>query len=271
MPSQDDSVYGSTTGQTIDLTKPGSQQYPFKPIPETEKPVKRWPPVSQNPDRQVAQLKKYRIIDVETGDRFEFHALPDEISLSKGVNWEPTEIQGRSSPLQGYRSSQPEQCSIRIPIHAAIEATDSRTVQDVKDACDFFRSLAYPDYDKGLIKPPHRVRFIASGQFTLTGVVGSVDVTFLPPRDPATGMSHNAIVTLSMLEVDDYPKGYQEVRPASYSKQGQTRATTYGSTSPKTLNLVTKRSNVHAPGTPPPGSNVHRPPARTGGGKSGGW
>ncbi len=156
-------------------------------------------------------MQQYKIIDLVTGTSFSFHAMPDSISRSKSASWQSIDIQSRSSPLQGYANSEPQTIRVMIPIFASIEQGDGRTPRDVKEACDFFLSLGYPDYQRG-IKPPHKVKFIAGEQFSLVGIVPNIDIEYPGPWDPTTGLSHRARVTFTLLEVDDVPKDYMEVR-----------------------------------------------------------
>ena len=161
-------------------------------------------------------LQLYFIQDLITGDRFYFHAMFEigsGYSVSKSVNWIPTSIIGRSSPILGYSNSEGASFSLSVPIFASIEQGDGRTVQDVREACDFFLSLAYPDYTGGDVKPPHRCRLYMAGQLKVQEVVcTNVDVNYLGPWDVDSGLSHRASVTISFQEVDDVPKDYSDVR-----------------------------------------------------------
>jgi len=160
-------------------------------------------------------LSKYSIVDLEGGDKFTFVAMPEGgFSISKSPNWEDTGIIGRSSPIKGYRDSSPRRISMTIPLFSSIEQGDGRTPKDVDDACRFFLSLAYPDYDGG-IKPPHKCAIIAGDQKVLSidfVVVTSVDISLMAPWDTPTGMAHRATVNITFEEADDTPKGWKEVR-----------------------------------------------------------
>lgn len=172
----------------------------------------------------AAALRKYYIRDLETGTTFYFHAMPDDgINVDKSVNWSANNIQGRSSPIQGYSDSNPTTISLNVPIFSSIEQGDGRTVFNVKTACDFFLSLAYPDY-QGIIKPPHKCMLVAGSPnqfFNWTVVCQSVGVSYLPPWDVATGLSHRAIVRIVFMEVaEHHPWDYKDIRGAASSSLG---------------------------------------------------
>ena len=157
-------------------------------------------------------LRKYTVIDLITGTSFKFHAIPAEgWSENKSVNWSNTSIIGRSSPLKGYQDSGPRRVSLTIPLHSWVEQTDNTTPQEVKRWCDFFMSLAYPDYSGG-IKPPHKCLVMMGKQLKMKCVAISVDVRYLPPFDLDTGLAYNAVVSVIFEEVDDVPKDYKVVR-----------------------------------------------------------
>ncbi len=150
--------------------------------------------------------------DIETGDKMEAHAIMANYTDSKTPTWTPTNIIGRSSPIYGYSYSGSRTLNYTFNFHTSVEQEDDTTPEDVKKACDFFLSLAYPDYSGGAIKPPHRVLVHIGNQVSFTAIVGSVSVTYSDPYDVHTGLAYNAKVTVSFSEVDDIPKGYEEVR-----------------------------------------------------------
>lgn len=157
-------------------------------------------------------VKQYMVIDLVTGTTFRFHAIPQEgYSDSKSVTWIDTSIIGRSSPIKGYQDSRPRRVSLTVPLHTSTEQTDFTSPEDVKKACDFFLSLAYPDYSGG-IKPPHKCLLIMGKQIRLKCVMSNVDVRYLPPYDIGSGLAYNAVVSCTFEEVDDIPKSYSEVR-----------------------------------------------------------
>lgn len=160
----------------------------------------------------ASQLQRYKIIDTKGGS-FEFHAMPDNgYSISKNVNWTPTEIPGRSSPIQGYQGSNPFSFSIRIPLFASIEAGDGRSPDNVQESIHFLLSLAYPDYRRG-IEPPHKCLIIMGPQFSVEAVMQSVTVDVTGPWDVRTGgLTIKAMVDTSWIEVYDEPKDTWEVR-----------------------------------------------------------
>ena len=160
-------------------------------------------------------IRRYVIQDLDTGERFRFHAFFEHdsgYSISKAANWVETGIIGRSSPIQGYQDSAPFRITLTIPLHASMEQYDARTPEDVDRAMRFFLSMPYPDYSGG-IKPPHRYLLIMAGQLWPLEVIPiDVDVNPLGPWDTGTGKCHRAVVRASFLEVDEIPKDYRFVR-----------------------------------------------------------
>lgn len=162
-------------------------------------------------------LYKYQIIDMETDDKFVFHAMPEGgYSISKSARWADTDIIGRSSPIKGYSGSDAASFSLRIPLFSSIEQGDDRTPYDVRDGVRFFLSLTYPDYKNG-IKPPHRCILFMAEQFYAIVVPMSCSIDFPGPWDKASGLSFRAIVDISFQEVDDIPKDLNDVRGGVFS------------------------------------------------------
>lgn len=158
-------------------------------------------------------LHQYKIIDMETGDYFVFHAMPENgYSLDKQVRWADTDILGRSSPIKGYTSSDAASFSIRIPLFSSIEQGDTRTPYDVLSATQFFLSLTYPDYQNG-VKPPHKCMLLFGQQIIGAIVVPmGCSIEYPGPWDTASGLSFRAIVSMTFQEVADIPWDYKEIR-----------------------------------------------------------
>lgn len=159
-----------------------------------------------------AALQKYFIRDLETGTTYFFHAMPSSgYTISKSVSWNATEIIGRSSPLQGYRGSEPSTFTLSIPLFSSINQGDGGTTARVVQFARFFWSLAYPDYGDG-IKPPHRCLLVTPLVGEMDVVVTSVNINDLGPWDASSGEPHHVIVDVTFIEVDDIPKDYKDVR-----------------------------------------------------------
>jgi len=157
---------------------------------------------------------QFLLIDMVTGDSLVFGSYPEDSghSASKTATYVGNKIIGRSSPVYGYSGSESQTFSISFQINASMYQSDGGTPEKVKEACDWLMSLQYPDYSGGLAKPPHKCFYKAGNQIQMTVLVRSVQISYLPPYDVATGLCYRAGVSLSLLEVEDDPKSYEEVR-----------------------------------------------------------
>jgi hypothetical protein len=146
------------------------------------------------------------------GDTLEIPSLPEEsgLSESKSVPWVTNKIIGRS-PIFGFSHSEPSDIGVSFQIHASVEQGDGGSLKDVQDVCNWLRSLAYPDYDTAVARPPHRCR-VQFGNVVRDVVLTSVRIVYVPPFDPQTGLAHGAKVSLSFKEIEDIPQGYADVR-----------------------------------------------------------
>jgi hypothetical protein len=141
--------------------------------------------------------------------------MPESFRDSKSATWRGNNIIGRSSPIYGYAGSESRDFSVDLDLVASMDYQDGGSPNDVKAACDWLMSFTYPDYSGGAAKPPHTAIFRAAGQVQQRVIVKSVTVAYKPPFDPATGLAYRAKITLSMAEVEDDPKSYDELRAAS--------------------------------------------------------
>lgn len=171
------------------------------------------------PDKNVAQITIQDLVDDTI---FKCHAMPTSMGYSKNVNWSSNDIIGRSSPIYGYQSSGSTGFNLTIPLHGPIEASDERKVEHVKEACDWFHSLTYPDYggdelprNGGLqiLRPPHRVLVTLANWKSMVCIVMNVSIDAGDVWDVRTGLPTMATVTITLQEVDEIPKGVYDVRP----------------------------------------------------------
>lgn len=158
-----------------------------------------------------AVRRHFYLKDLITGSEIRAHGMPESYTDSKSANWVSTGILLRSSPLMGYKDSEPRTVSFSFNFHAGVEQSDSTTPADVKRCVDFLLSLAYPDYSGG-IKPPHLCFLSLGGQVRMKCVLRSVTATYSAPYDVNTGLAHHAKVSIVAIEVDDIPKSYEQVR-----------------------------------------------------------
>lgn len=168
------------------------------------------------------------IQDLVDQSYFECHALP-RINYSKAANWTPHDIQGRSLPIYGYQSSSSTSFSLTIPIHGSIELGDGRDIAHVKEACDWFHSLVYPDYGNAtagtttsyLLQPPHKLLVTISNFKTMICIPNSVSVQPGELWDTITGLPFSVEVSLALTEIGiqslgtGIPPGVADIRPAT--------------------------------------------------------
>lgn len=159
-------------------------------------------------------LQQYVILDTKDGSYLTFKAMPSPESGytdSKAVNWIPTAIIGRSSPLQGYANSQPRTVSIGIHLTASAEMGDNTTAEDVKKAALWLLSHAYPDYSAG-ITPPHTLMLVFGKQVKMRCVMSSCNIRYMGPWMAEGGLAYHAQVDCTFIEVDLIPKDYADCR-----------------------------------------------------------
>lgn len=176
---------------------------------------------------EVASITIQDLIDESI---FVCHALP-RVSYGKSVNWVPHDIQGRSLPIYGYQSSSSTTFDLTIPIHGSIEVGDGRSIEHVKEACDWFHSLMYPDYGTGttggtatssyLLQPPHKLLVTIANFKTMICIPNSVRVSPVDDWDPQTGIPFSAEVSINLSEIGiqalgtGIPPGVADIRPVS--------------------------------------------------------
>jgi hypothetical protein len=153
--------------------------------------------------------KQSTITDLEDHYRLEFQMMP-EISDSKNVNWNHMEIIGRSHPILGYASSGARTVSFTLMFFADPSHDDPTTLQKVSDNLKFLMSLAYPDYDGGRIKPPHKVLLKIGNQLKMKGVLESVNINYHTLwRD---NLPVHAEASVTFIEQENDPIDYKLIR-----------------------------------------------------------
>lgn len=194
--------------------------------------------VRQRRANGVREIPGTMIKDISTaqGGELHFQSMPTEISDSKSANWTPTEILGRSEPLQGYANSGPRVISFTLdfansadygdqPVHGP-EAntpggnTEMEPTEYVLNAVHWLQSLVYPDYDDevgGLVKPPPVCALVIGELIRSRVICKDVQVTWRGPWEPDSLTPLFATVALTFEEVNetkygDGPWGYKQVR-----------------------------------------------------------
>jgi hypothetical protein len=174
------------------------------------------------------EVSSITITDLIDQSFFTCHAMP-RISYGKTVNWTPHDIQGRSLPIFGFQSSSSTAFNLTIPLHGQIEVGDGRSINHVKEACDWFHSLVYPDYGNSsssnggltsyLLTPPHKLLITIANFKTMICIPNSVNVEPGEMWDTQTGLPFEASVTLSLTEIGiqslgtGIPPGVADIRP----------------------------------------------------------
>jgi hypothetical protein len=100
--------------------------------------------------------KQCTITDMDGSGSVTFQMMPNNISISKSVNWNYIDIIGRSHPILGYISSSPKMINFTLMFFANPSSEDPTTLATVSKNLKFFESMAYPDYSGGRVNPPHR-------------------------------------------------------------------------------------------------------------------
>lgn len=178
--------------------------------------------------RDVATITIQDLVD---NSIFKCHALP-QVGYGKNVNWSSNDILGRSVPIFGYQSSGPTTFDLTIPIFGSIQKGDGRNTKHVKEACDWFHSLTYPDYGTAtgstasgagtsfLLQPPHKVLLTLAEWKTMICIVNNVHIDADHEMwDVLAGLPMAARITISLSEVGisalgaRIPPGVADIRP----------------------------------------------------------
>ncbi|AWD93029.1 hypothetical protein HSE3_gp077 [Bacillus phage vB_BceM-HSE3] len=161
-------------------------------MPEEKKPVRL------TPDRDPITGLVY---NMNTGTKFEFPAMPDEISDNENAQFEDQAIAGRSAPIFNYSSSGPRSVSFSITLH------DDYCKDGILATVNKFKALVYPSYRELIASPKCYIRI---GDFIrCICVVESVDVTWKKPY--RNGIYIVADVNISLKEVADVPYSTHEI------------------------------------------------------------
>lgn len=111
--------------------------------------------------------------------RIIFMYMPEQFSESKSVNWNDTDIIGRSEPVIGYRSSGPRIFNITLTLIAG-ETPDP--VFDVIRPLWLVRSWAYPNYSTTRVpNTPPRLVFVVGSWLIQQCVMLRYDISYQAP------------------------------------------------------------------------------------------
>jgi hypothetical protein len=153
--------------------------------------------------------KRCKIRDIVTGTEITFQMMPT-ISDVKSVNWNMIEIVGRSHPVLGYTSSGPRTFSFTLTFFANPSSSDDTSLKTVSDNLKFLMSLTYPDYDKNLIRPPHKVFLTLGDQIHWSVVAQDISINYSPLWKD--NLPVYADVSCTFIEANNYPISFSRVR-----------------------------------------------------------
>ena len=108
-----------------------------------------------------------------TGTTIKIPVMIEEVSWTKGNNYDETETKGRSASYLGYANSTSKTLSFSFTITEDLVIGES-----LYSYCNKLEALAYPRYGS-YIAPPKA--FFRCGDIKLEGVVTEVSVTLKPP------------------------------------------------------------------------------------------
>lgn len=151
------------------------------------------------------------IRDLDANYTLVFQMMP-EVSISKSVRWNYIEIIGRSHPVLGYASSGPKTYTFTLMFFANPSSEDKRSLDQISRDLRFLESLAYPDYDRGGVFPPHRCLIKLGSQSKMVGVIENVDIYDKTLWKDGKPVYAEAAVTF--IEAHKNPVSYSVIRSA---------------------------------------------------------
>ena len=126
-----------------------------------------------------------------TGTTIEFELIPESVTDSNSASFDPQDIRGRSTPIQGYNNSGPRTVSYTVILH------DDYCKDGILKTVNALRALTYPAYGGSVTPPTCYVRF--GKMIKMKAITNSVSVNWMTPyRD---GVFTRAEVTLDFIEV----------------------------------------------------------------------
>lgn len=136
-----------------------------------------------------------------TNTNIEFELIPEEFTETNSATFDPHNIRGRSSPLQGYNSSGPRTLNYTLQLY------DDYCKDGILLTVNKIKALTYPEYGGAIIPPKCYIRF--GGMINMQGVVSNVSVNWKKPF--RKGIFINADVSIDITEVVDKPKSAYEI------------------------------------------------------------
>ena len=140
-----------------------------------------------------------------------FQGVPNDFSEQKSATWNSTDIIGRSEPIRSYSSSTPRTVSLNLDFHASLDQGDGGTAGELENKILFFRSLVYPEYGAGSIKPPETVLFKFGTWFAMRAVAVDVNVSYPGPYEIPTLRPLFAQVAISLEERNVIPLSRSDI------------------------------------------------------------
>lgn len=148
------------------------------------------------------------LVDTVTQERliFQYNVVPGE---SSGAEYENLFGLGRSVPIKHYKHGKIRTLNLNIAYTATTRERD-----DLKRTVNFCRALAYPDYRTSgdLSKEPHPV-ILVQGRLYLKELWLVTDCVpeYSDSIDPVTNLPHEVNIALTLEEIGETSKSYDEM------------------------------------------------------------
>lgn len=160
---------------------------------------------------EQAGYDKGYLLDLKNGGEFKFFIPEYDHGIS--VNWNSQSIPGRSIEARGYSDTSAPSVSISVDLIAGegLYKSQEDPVEAMNQDIAFVKSLCYPDYSKALVLPPPVVLLSLGSNFSMKGIVQSVDTSYKKPFDK---QNRPMYVTLrfTVVQVSDNPPDYTDIR-----------------------------------------------------------
>lgn len=144
------------------------------------------------------------IIDVETGDNFDFQYNPSEFIDDKSTAWAAVKVPGMSHPRYQFVSGEARSISFKVHLFKG----------PVKKKVDWLRSLLYPEHAGTMLKhAPHKVLLVVGDLYPgVQCIVRQVKARYFGLFDRATLAPQRAEVDVVLEEYVETSVDYGQVR-----------------------------------------------------------
>ena len=179
----------------------------------------------------AVELEDAYLVDLGSSplQKLKFPHLPESLGWERTANYNPVDVIGRSSQVYQYSSTTTRSFNLELKFYASIHQSDGGDpTRYVLDKLKWLESLALPDYDRVVARPPHPVLFKIGSWLSVRCLVQSVASEVQGPWEVETLLPYYGTSRISMVEVPTTPWGYREVRQNrdrhGYSRQSAPRS-----------------------------------------------